>query len=162
MNAKQMIFLRNVVPAAIAAQRAYGIPASITIAQAIFESSWGESALASKANNYFGIKATANATPDEYAEFMTTEFVDGRKVQEMAKFAKYASPADSFAAHSRLLSVAPRYASAMAVKNDPAAFAAAIQKDGYSTDPIYGTKLMQAVTDYDLTQYDTAPNTSTS
>jgi flagellum-specific peptidoglycan hydrolase FlgJ len=122
MNSKQMLFLRSVVPAAQASQRATGVPASITIAQAILESGWGQSSLATEANNYFGVKATALATPDEYAEFPTREFVSGTDVKVMAKFARYISPADSFTAHARLLSTVSRYKPAMARKNDSAAF----------------------------------------
>ncbi|MGP8269118.1 MAG: glycoside hydrolase family 73 protein [Terracidiphilus sp.] len=149
-----MIFLRDTVPAAMASQRSSGIPASVALAQAILESGWGQSDLATKANNYFGIKATANATPDEYAEFPTSEFVDGRRVAILAKFARYSSPADSFAAHTRLISQASRYAPAMAVKANPSAFATELQMCGYSTNPNYASSLMQIVNEFDLTQYD--------
>lgn len=52
--------------------RATGIPASITIAQAILESGWGRTDLARKANNYFGIKDTDFC--EGYMEFTTAEF----------------------------------------------------------------------------------------
>lgn len=38
--------------------RKYGIPASVTLAQGILESSNGQSRLALNENNHFGIKAT--------------------------------------------------------------------------------------------------------
>jgi len=157
MNQQQSDFLRNVVPAAQSSQRVYGVPASITIAQAILESGWGQSALAKQCNNYFGIKATANALPDSYEEFPTIEFVDGRRTSVMAAFAKYPSPAMCFAAHARLLALAPRYKAAMAVRNDVLAFAGQLQRCGYSTNPDYAALLMSLVKEYDLTQYDIQP-----
>lgn len=44
---------------AMVQMRKYGIPASVTLAQGILESSNGQSRLAQKENNHFGIKATA-------------------------------------------------------------------------------------------------------
>jgi len=161
VNQNQSLFLKNVVPAAIKTQRITGIPASVTIAQAILESSnaqgWGQSALARLANNYFGIKATHNAAAEDYMEFPTTEFVDGRKTSVMAAFARYATPDGSFLAHAKLISTLPRYAPAMKACSDPQKFAEALQTCGYSTNPAYAAELMQLVRLYDLTQYDTPP-----
>lgn len=154
MNALQNAFFKLVVLPAQTAMRKWGVPASITISQAILESGWGRSALSRVANNFFGIKAVANASPDGYAEFPTTEFVDGRRLSEMAKFARYPSPAASFDAHAILLATTTRYKPAMGQSHDPAAFAQQLQKCGYSTNPAYAAGLMQLVTEFDLTQYD--------
>jgi len=145
------------IPAAMASQAVTGVPASITIAQAILESGWGQSALARQANNFFGIKAAAHVAPDSYVQLPTEEIVLGRTVTEEADFAKYATAADGFKAHGLLLSQASRYAAAMAVRSNPAQFAAQLQKCGYSTNPGYAASLMQIVNDLDLTQYDTQP-----
>ena len=158
MNQQQNEYFRSAVPAAQQTARIYGVPASITLAQGALESGWGASALARKANNYFGIKATAHATAEEYCELPTSEFVDGRKRTEVARFARYATPAESFQSHALLLSRGARYALAMAVKNDPAKFAAALQKCGYSTNPSYASLLMSLVKQFDLTQYDVPTN----
>jgi flagellum-specific peptidoglycan hydrolase FlgJ len=164
MNELQSIFLKNAVPGALQSQRETGIPASITIAQAILESSnklgWGQSYLARKYNNYFGIKAIHGAMPDSYVELETPEVVHGKTVVELARFARYLIPADSFKAHGRLLSISARYAPAMAVRNDPAQFAAQLQKCGYSTNPNYAQALMKLVAEFDLTQYDVPQATS--
>lgn len=157
MNASESEFFKNTVPAAQAAMRKWHVPASITLAQAVLESGWGKSALAHQANNFFGIKAAAVAGPSAYAEFPTTEFVDGRRTAEMARFARYTSPAASFEAHAILLSMAARYKPAMAVCHDPAQFAAELQHCGYSTNPNYAEMLMQIVREFDLTQYDVPP-----
>lgn len=153
----QAEFLKLAAPAAIQSQRMTGIPASITIAQAILESGWGRSALATEANNYFGIKATAHLTPDQYIEMPTHEFVDGRSTPKMAKFARYTSPAESFASHARLISSAPRYAPCMAEVGSAAGFAAELQVCGYSTNPDYAWDLMNLVIEFDLRQYDLPP-----
>jgi flagellum-specific peptidoglycan hydrolase FlgJ len=157
VNSTEQTFLTNTVLAAQQAQRQFGIPACITIAQATLESGWGQSALARQANNYFGVKANAKATPAQYAEFPTEEFVDGRKVEEMARFARYSTPAAGFEAHAYLLNMALRYRPAMAVKNDPAKFAQALQDCGYSTNPNYAALLMKLVREFDLEQYDILP-----
>lgn len=158
MNASENAFLRTVVPAAQSAARKWNVPASISIAQAILESGWGSSALSRKANNYFGIKAVANADPSGYVEFTTAEFVDGRRVTEMAKFARYPSPAASFEAHALLLSLSPRYKPAMEYCSDPLQFAQRIAACGYSTDPQYSAKLAALIDEFDLTQYDIPPD----
>lgn len=156
MNQTESTFLQNTVPAAQTAQRSYGVPASIVLAQATLESQWGQSALAKQANNFFGIHADAKVDPSKYIEFTTDEMVDGRQTQGMARFARFASPVFSFTAHAYLLSMALRYRTAMQVKSDPTNFAFALQNCGYSTDPNYGNKLMQIVQQFDLTQYDVA------
>jgi flagellum-specific peptidoglycan hydrolase FlgJ len=155
MNQVESSFLANVVPAAMATARLCGVPASITLAQAILESGWGASSLARQANNFFGIKAASTTDPNSYAEFPTTEFVNGRSVRELAAFARYPSPAASFQAHAALLESAPRYAQAMAHREEPEDFAVALQACGYSTNPKYAQLLMQLVEDFDLAQYDT-------
>ena len=157
MNPAESLFLRTAVPAAIQSQKLTGVPASITIAQAILESGWGQSALARQANNYFGIKALAHVAPDQYREFRTEEFVDGHKQEVMAAFARYATPAESFAAHARLLLTATRYRPAMLVSGNAQAFAEKLQACGYSTNPAYASSLMKLVREFDLTQYDNEP-----
>ncbi len=165
MNQVQNEFLRMAVPAAMATQKAYGVLASVTVAQAILESGWGQSQLARRCFNYFGIKAThGQVAAHEYAEFPTKEYATGRSVQELAQFAKYSSPADGFQAHARLLAQSARYQPAMAAACRGAeAFAAGLQNCGYSTledadgKPIYAERLMQFVREYNLEQYDVPP-----
>ncbi|QNI34515.1 glucosaminidase domain-containing protein [Alloacidobacterium dinghuense] len=158
MNQLQSDFLRNTVTAAQYTQKTYGVPASITLAQAILESGWGKSSLAQKCNNFFGVKAVAHATPDTYEEFPTIEFVDGRKTSVMAQFAKYPSPTLGFAAHARLLALAERYKPAMACRSDVEMFAEQLHRCGYSTNPNYAASLMVLVKEFDLTQYDIQPD----
>jgi flagellum-specific peptidoglycan hydrolase FlgJ len=147
-------FLKLAAPAAIASQAATGVPASITIAQAILESGWGKS-VPPDSNNYFGIKAAHFVAPDQYVEAVTHEYVGGQLVTETDRFARFDSVADGFKAHALLLSQASRYAPAMAVRDDAAKFAAEIQSCGYSTNPNYASLLLEIVKEFDLGQYDT-------
>ncbi len=105
MNAQQHAFLKLVVPPAQAAQKKWGVPASVTLAQAIFESSnhdgWGQSQLAREYENYFGIKAEHLADPNTYVELLTDEYVNNRPEDVEAKFERYPSIADSFDDHGR-------------------------------------------------------------
>lgn len=151
MTQQQESFIKATGAAAQLSAKQYGVPASITIAQAIIESGWGQTQLAVKANNYFGVKAVQG---QEYVEYRTTEFIKGVEEHPLADFAKYETVAGSFAAHAKLLATVPRYAPAMKVAKDPAAFAAAIKACGYSTAPDYDTKLMALVSEFNLTQFD--------
>jgi flagellum-specific peptidoglycan hydrolase FlgJ len=162
MNAQQNAFLKIVIPAAQAAQRKWDVPTSVSVAQAIFESSnqqgWGQSQLAREYNNFFGVKAENLKDPETYIELPTHEFVHGVEVTEEQPFQRYSAVADSFDDHGRLLATAKRYAPAMAVRKDPIAFATQLQHCGYSTAPTYASKLWRAIQDYDLTQYDIQPD----
>ena len=161
MNAQQNSFMKAVVPAAQIAQRKWDVPASVTIAQAILESSnqlgWGKSRLATAANNYFGIKAMDLANPASYVQLETKEFLHHEPVMVPAYFVHYLNLAESFDAHARLLAKAARYKPAMAVVHDPEAMCIALQKCGYSTNPSYAVLLAKLIQDYDLTQYDVPP-----
>lgn len=88
----------DVIAAAQAAERTYGILASIQLAQFGQESGWG--AKCSGRNNYFGVKA-GPAQPGTMSA--THEYVDGRRIAVMAKFRNYPSVTDAFAEHACLL-----------------------------------------------------------
>ena len=150
----QLAALKNVAPAAQVCAQQWGVPASVTLAQWIYESTWGTSQLAREANNYFGIKAVPS---EAYMEFPTHEVVQGRSVLEMAKFASYGTMFESFAAHGKLLASLSRYAPAMLFAKQPTTFAVALQRCGYSTSPTYAARLQIAMRDYNLQQYDTPP-----
>lgn len=147
----QLAWLKTMVAPAQMSQAKWGVPASVTLAQCILESGWGQSQLAQRYSNFFGIKA---GTDSAYVEFPTSEVVAGRTVRELARFAKYSSAIESFDAHARLLSTADRYASAMRHVDDPPAFCAALRICGYSTEPDYAFRLISLMNEYDLEQYD--------
>lgn len=154
---QQLERLKSVVSAAQASARTSGVPASVTLAQWIFESSWGTSKLTLAANNCFGIKANQHSIPDTYIACPTAEYENGKRIVVDALFRKYASVTESFDDHAYLLSKSARYRFAMLQAADPAQFARALQRCGYSTNPNYSAELIQAIREYNLTQYDIAP-----
>lgn len=161
MNNQQNAFLVKIVPDAQNSQNHWGVPASVTIAQAIEESSdqkgWGQSSLALLANNYFGIKGTHLLEPDTYIKEPTHEYIAGKLQEVDADFERYPSVGASFDAHAQLLATALRYKPAMAARSDPESFCIQLQKCGYSTNPNYAVDLWRCIQDYDLTQYDLPP-----
>lgn len=155
MDEAQNNFLRSVVPAARESMRLFGVPASVTIAQAILESGWGRSSLAKKYNNYFGIKDTDFHS---YVECPTTEIVSGVPMRVDARFETYPSVDKCFIVHARLLAMQDRYGPAMAAKSDPQKFAGELQVCGYSTNPGYGAMLRKLMAQFDLEQFDNPPD----
>ena len=155
-TAAQQAFIQQVARGAMASQRKYGVPASVTIAQAIDESGWGQSILARGDNNLFGIKGTGPAGTDVQP---TQEVINGSVVSTSAPFRVYHSIAESIDAHGKLLAGGGDYAAAMSVRHDPNAFAAALT-GVYATDPQYGAKLIQLMREYHLYRYDAAPGSA--
>jgi flagellum-specific peptidoglycan hydrolase FlgJ len=147
-------FISVIAPSAVESQVATGVPASVTIAQAIIESYWGSSRLSADYNNYFGIKADTKPGTAGVISFDTWEVLGGRSVVVHAPFRAYNSLVDSFMDHGRFFLENARYAGALAVKDDARAFAQAIARAGYATDPGYGGKLIQLMDRYDLYRYD--------
>ena len=139
----------DVVEAAVASRLKWSVPASITMAQWAVESAWG-AAMPPGSNNPFGIKAR----PGEPAvDAMTKEFEEGQMVTKPQPFRKFDSLADAFDAHGKLLATGNPYKKAMAVKDDPDAFADALT-GVYATDPNYGTTLKYVIHTYGFTVSD--------
>jgi flagellum-specific peptidoglycan hydrolase FlgJ len=152
---QQTAFLNAAASAARQGQAQTGVPASVTVAQAILESDWGRSTLAQDANNYFGMKVMGTLGNDGLVWMPTSEYdASGHLYQTTSAFRAYKSLADSTADHDRLLGTASRYSSAMQSTGDPREFAALIAQDGYSTDPAYADKLVALMDRYGLYQLD--------
>ncbi len=149
----QQAFISLVEPGAVAAQQRFGVPASVTIAQAIEESAWGQSSLAARYHNLFGIKGTG---PAGSVTLPTQEYENGSWVTIDAQFAVYRNDAESIAGHAELLATSGYYARAMADRAYPEAFANNLT-GVYATDPDYGANLIALMKLYNLYQYDTAP-----
>jgi hypothetical protein len=139
----------NVITAAQAAQRAWKIPAAVTISQWALESSWGRS-MPTGSNNPFGIKAVGN---QPFVTASTKEFEGGKWVTIQAKFRKFDSLDDAFDEHGKLLATAKPYGDARKHQDDPDAFADALT-GVYATDPDYGGKLKRTMKAHDLYKYD--------
>jgi flagellar protein FlgJ len=127
-----------------------GIPAAFMLGQAGHETGWGKSAIkkadGSDSFNLFGIKATKGWT-GKVAEVTTTEYIDGKPRKVTAKFRAYDSYEESFRDYARLIKESPRYekAESVAKTGSAVAYAAALQKAGYATDPEYARKLSGAI-----------------
>lgn len=152
MTPQNTAFLTSLIPGAQAAYKAHGIPASVTIAQAILESAWGKSGLAIKAHNLFGIKADSS-WHGESIIMPTTEFHRGVKMTVNAPFRKYETLAGSINDHALFLRNNRRYAPAFVCENG-CEFAEAIAKSGYATLPTYGQLLKDLIRQHGLMQYD--------
>ena len=163
----QQAFIDQVAPGAIAAQRTYGVPAAVTIAQAIEESGWGQSTLAVQDHNLFGIKGSGPACSDSYP---TQELQNGQWVTTTAQFRAYHDIAQSIEDHGKLLATSGSYTTAMAVRQTPDSFARALT-GVYATDPNYGTNLIDLMQRFSLYRFgastqpaaaaSTAPGTAT-
>ena len=127
----------------------YGIPASVTLAQGILESSNGQSELARKGNNHFGIKATSAWLRDGGGYLVYT---DDRPDE---KFCKYASVGDSYEHHSQFLKGNGRYAKCFTLPpDDYKGWTESIEKAGYATGGGYAAKLQQIIERNGLQKYD--------
>lgn len=124
----------------------YKIPASITLAQGILESGNGNSELAKKSNNHFGIKCHKDWKGKR------TYHDDDEKGE---CFRVYNSPEDSYRDHSKFLANGQRYAFLFDLKiTDYKGWAKGLKKAGYATLPVYANVLIKYIEDYNLTQYD--------
>jgi len=151
-------FLAAAVPGAQQGWREYGVPASVTIAQAILESGWGRSSLSATDRNYFGIKCQ-NGQYGTLASgchvYRTTECAkDGTCFATAASFRTYATMARSFRDHGNFLRVNSRYKPAFAYTKDANKFIWQVWKAGYATDPNYYTKITSLMAKNNLYQYD--------
>lgn len=136
-------FIEQIAPAAQANRLAYGILASVTIAQAILESGWGQHA---PGNNLFGIKGSGQLQA-------TQEFINGKWLQIVDGFCVYESWSDSIRDHAILLANNPRYAM-IVNEQDYRKASRGLQQAGYATDPSYADKLIRIIEGSDLTRFD--------
>ena len=124
----------------------YGIPASITLSQAILESGSGTGPLSVQANNHFGIKCHKdwNGESIKHTDDAPNEC-----------FRKYEKPEKSFEDHSVFLLNRPWYAKLFKLaKDDYKGWAKGLKAAGYATDPKYPDKLIALIERYQLYQYD--------
>ena len=148
-------FISIVGAAAQRSRKTTGVPASVTVAQAILESDWGRSRLSRQGNNLFGIKAPGSVSgPAGVVSLATWEYVDGGDVVVQAAFKAYYTLEQSIDDHGGFFTRNRRYADALAVAGDAHAFARAVQDAGYATDPSYASKLIGLMDRYDLYRFD--------
>ncbi len=126
--------------------KAYGIPASITLAQGLLESGFGRGELAKKTNNHFGIKCHTGWKGDY-------DFHDDDERGEC--FRKYNHPMYSYRDHSIFLANRSRYAFLFDLPpNDYKRWAKGLRQAGYATDKRYPQKLIQLIEQHRLHRFD--------
>ena len=144
-NSQKAAFFERYAPLAIEQQQKYGIPASVTLAQA-----WWERGAANTANNFFGIKADSSWLREgkPYMEFKDDE-------RGLSKFRQYGSIEESFEDHSRFLLQNRRYSSVRnCASDDYSGWLNGLKTGGYSTNPNYVSNLEQDICAYNLSRYD--------
>lgn len=139
---------------AMSEQQRTGIPASITLAQAIHETGAGTSRLATEANNHFGLKCKSD---------WQGETIKHRDDRRNECFRKYSMEFESYQDHSNYLRANPRYAQLFDLSmTDYAAWAFGLRQAGYATNPQYAQLLIKLIEDYRLQEYTYAAMGNTS
>ena len=139
-------YVKKYAPAATKNMRFFKIPASITLAQGILESGYGEGTLAKKANNHFGIKCHK-----EWKGKSITHDDD----EKGECFRSYKNPLRSYRDHSLFLVDRDRYSSLFTLnRKDYKGWAVGLKAAGYATDPKYADKLISLIERFNLTRFD--------
>ena len=148
-SARMLAYIDRYKDIAIEHQQQYGIPASITLAQGLLESSAGTSYLSRRGNNHFGIKChNWKGESVTYDDTLRHEC-----------YRQYARPEDSFADHARFLK-GRRYAPLYELDvTDYEGWAQGLKDCGYATDPQYPSKLIGIIEQYHLNDYVTGQPT---
>jgi LysM repeat protein len=144
-NSTTIAYIAQYKTIAMKEMKRTGVPASITLAQAIVESNSGESNLAKKHNNHFGIKCKSDWTGAK-------TYQDDDAKQEC--FRAYDAAELSFKDHSNFLKNRPNYVDLFLLDPvDDTAWAYGLKKAGYATATDYPKKLLKIIDDYELAQY---------
>ena len=144
-NATTIAYIAQYKAIAMKEMKRTGVPASITLAQAILESNSGESNLAKNHNNHFGIKCKSDWTGAK-------AYQDDDAKQEC--FRAYETAEVSFKDHSNFLKNRPNYVDLFLLDPvDDTAWAYGLKKAGYATATDYPKKLLKIIDDYELAQY---------
>lgn len=146
---KNQSYADKYAEAAMEQMKRYGIPASVTLAQGMLESSNGESELSRLGNNHFGIKATASWLKNG-GEYLV--YTDDKPNE---KFCKYSSVADSYEHHSKFLANNQRYAQCFQMSpDDYKGWTKGIAKAGYASGMGYAAHLQDIIERNGLQKYD--------
>ena len=152
LTVAQAAWLAEVAKAAQAVAAQSGVPASFTVAQAALESRWGQSGLALRGNNLFGIKADTSWSGNTIL-LATREVVGGRDITINAKFRAYPDFAASILDHAKFFHANHRYAGCFPATSGEA-FARSVARAGYATDPHYADSLIAVIRTHQLDRLD--------
>jgi flagellum-specific peptidoglycan hydrolase FlgJ len=161
-DSKYMKFINDIKVDSIKNYEEYGILPSITIAQAILESNWGESSLSKNYNNLFGIKADLN-WKDQY---VTLETLEHKDTMVNSKFRRYDDKGNSIKDHAEFLFKNKRYSENGVFDAKTYIYQAnALEKAGYSTavdengEKVYAKRLTDIIRQYNLQLIDSEAQT---
>lgn len=131
----------------------YGIAVhSPVIAQAILESGWGDSQLASKYHNYFGLKCGGAWTGKSVNMATSEEYTPGVHTNIRDNFRVFDSMEDGVKGYFEFINYS-RYDNLKGV-TDPREYVEKIKADGYATSSTYVDNLMRVINDNNLTRFD--------
>lgn len=139
-------YIKRYKDLAVTEMEKFGIPASITLGQALIESRAGNSRLARENNNHFGVKCFSK----KCAKGHCTNHKDDHHKDF---FRSYESVWESYRNHSQFLQKG-RYSALKTYGKDYKKWAAGLRKAGYATDKKYDKKLISVIERYKLYQYD--------
>ena len=146
-NSRYQQYIDQYKDVAIEQMKRWKIPASITLAQGIFESGAGQSWLTLQSNNHFGIKCHGWTGRKVYKDD------DARN----ECFRAYDSAFDSYEDHSRFLASGQRYRGLFSLDiTDYKGWARGLKAAGYATNPQYASKLIELIQLYRLYELDKA------
>ncbi len=146
-------YISKYAPIAIEEMKRSNIPASITLAQGIIESSWGGSELAATHKNHFGIKC--NSGWEGIHTYHEDDDYDENGNLLASCFRGYYSVEESYKDHSNFLMRGERYSKLFDLgANDFVNWAIGLKECGYATDPEYAQKLINTINQYGLYEYD--------
>lgn len=141
-------FVDALLPHARQAAARLGVAPEVLVGHAALESGWGQRAIrhadGSHSYNLFGIKATPG-WKGEVVATLTTEYEAGVAKKQVENFRAYPSLQAAFDDYARLIADNPRYQQALNQGQNAAAFASALQRGGYATDPAYAQKLQAVI-----------------
>lgn len=147
-NASYDRYVEQFSPLAVEHMKVYRVPASITLAQGLLESGAGQSVLARKSNNHFGIKC--------HSDWRGGKVYHDDDLRGEC-FRKYRKVEDSYVDHSKFLAERSRYSVLFELNiKDYKGWAKGLQKCGYATDRAYANKLIKVIEDYELYRFDSA------
>ncbi|MDX1407365.1 MAG: glucosaminidase domain-containing protein [Saprospiraceae bacterium] len=153
MDTPQVRYIEMYKDLAISEMHRTGVPASIKLAQAIVESDSGQSLLAGRANNHFGIKCKSYWEGGRYFYADDDRDQSGRLIPSC--FRRYESATASYTDHSDFLKNSPRYAELFELATtDYEQWALGLKKCGYATDRSYAVKLIKSIETLGLDRFD--------
>lgn len=137
-------YIKQWSPVAKSNMTKYRIPASITLAQGILESGYGNSRMAKMANNHFGIKCLGWKGEGYY-----------QQNSQRSCYRKYRDTEECFMDHARIISSKERYQFLFDLDiTDYRAWAKGLKKAGYATNTAYDQLLIRTIEEYKLYDID--------